>query len=106
MLEHAEGGPKCQIPNDIKGQIIEPVQGVDAGVAGLGVLLGFADVIPARDEQVEVSVDVLLELADGFRAEGVADDLALAGVFGAIAGVEEAALDADEGVVVFARWGR
>jgi hypothetical protein len=106
MLEHAEGGPKRQIPNDIEGQVIEPVQGVDAGIAGLGVLLGFTDVVPARHEHVEVGVDVLLELADGFRAEGVADDLAFAGVFGAVAGVEEASLDADEGVVEFTKWGR
>jgi hypothetical protein len=46
-------------------------------------------------------VDVLLELADGFRGEGVRDDLPFAGVFGAVARVEETALDADEGVVVF-----
>ena len=47
-------------------------------------------------------MDVLLKLADGFSAEGVGDDFAFAGVFGAVAGVEEAALDGDEGVVVFA----
>jgi hypothetical protein len=47
-------------------------------------------------------VDVLLELADGFGAEGVGDDFAFAGMFGAVARVEEAALDGHEGVVVFA----
>jgi hypothetical protein len=46
-------------------------------------------------------VHVLLELADGFGGEGVRDRLALAGVFSAVAGVEEAAADGDEGVVIF-----
>lgn len=53
------------------------------------------------DEQFEVAVDVLFELADGFGGEGVRDGFALAGVFGAVAGIEQAALDGDEGVVVF-----
>jgi len=47
-------------------------------------------------------VHVLLELTDGFGAEGVGYGLALAGVLRAVAGVEEAALDGDEGVVVLA----
>jgi hypothetical protein len=47
-------------------------------------------------------VHVLLELADGLGAEGVSYSLALAGVLRAVAGVEEAALDGDEGVVVLA----
>ena len=46
-------------------------------------------------------MDVLLELADGLGGEGVRDGLAFAGVLGSIAGVEEAAADGDEGVVVF-----
>ena len=45
-------------------------------------------------------VHVLLELADGFGGEGVRDRFALAGVFSAVARVEEAAADRDEGVVV------
>jgi hypothetical protein len=47
-------------------------------------------------------VDVLLELADGLGGEGVRDDLAFAGVFDAVARVEEAALDGDEGIVILA----
>ena len=39
------------------------------------------------------------ELADAFRGEGVGDGLALAGVFCSVSGVEETALDGDEGVV-------
>jgi hypothetical protein len=46
-------------------------------------------------------VDVLLELAYGFCAEGVRDGLAFARVFGTVPRVEEAALDGDEGVVIF-----
>lgn len=102
VLEHAEGGAEGEIPDDVEGEVVEPVQGVERGVASLGVLLGLGQLGPARQEHVEVGVDVLLELADGLRGEGVRDDLALAGVFDAVAGIEEAALDADEGVVVFA----
>lgn len=46
-------------------------------------------------------MDVLFELADGLGREGVRHNLALASVFGAVAGVEEAALDGNKGVVVF-----
>ena len=52
------------------------------------------------DQLFEVVVHVLLELADGLGAEGVGHGLALAGVLRAVAGVEETALDRDEGVVV------
>ena len=51
------------------------------------------------DEKFEVAVDVGLELEDRLGREGMGDNLALAGVLGAVAGVEETALDADEGVV-------
>ena len=44
-------------------------------------------------------MDVGLELDDRLGGEGVGDDLALARVLGTVARVEEAALDADEGVV-------
>lgn len=46
-------------------------------------------------------VDVLLELAHAFGAEGVGNGLALARVLGSVAGVKQATLDRDEGVVVF-----
>jgi hypothetical protein len=45
-------------------------------------------------------VDVLLELADGFGAEGVGDDLAFASVFGSVSGVEETSSNRDEGVII------
>lgn len=61
---------------------------------------GGDEFIPLGDEGFEVVVDVGLELADGLGREGVADYLALAGVLGPVAGVEEAAFDGDEGVVV------
>lgn len=101
VLEHAEGGAEGQVTDDVEGEVVEPVEGVDGGIAGLGVLLRLGELGPFAHEHVEVAVDVLLELADGFGAEGVRDDLALARVFGAVACVEEAALDADEGVVIF-----
>lgn len=57
------------------------------------------EVVELADEELEVAVDVGLELGDGFGGEGVGDNLALASVFGAVAGVEEASLDAYEGIV-------
>lgn len=45
-------------------------------------------------------MDVLLELADGLCGEGMSDGLALASVFGAIAGVEQTALNRNESIVV------
>jgi hypothetical protein len=60
---------------------------------------GGDELVPLEDKGFEVVVDVGLELADGFGREGVADYLALAGVLGPVAGVEEAAFDGDEGVV-------
>lgn len=99
--EHAKGGAKGEITDHVKGQVVEPVQGVDGGVAGARVGLGVGDAVPLGAEQLEVGVDVLLELADRLGAEGVRDGLALARVLGAVARVEEAAADGDEGVVVF-----
>lgn len=58
--------------------------------------------VPLALQLLEIVVDVLLELADGFCGESVGDGLALAGVLGAVARVEEAAADGDEGVVVVA----
>jgi hypothetical protein len=51
---------------------------------------------------LEVVVDVLFELAHGFGGEGVADGFALSCVLGAVACVEEAAANGDEGIVVLA----
>ena len=47
-------------------------------------------------------MDILLELSHILGAEGVGHCLSLSCVLGSISGVEEAALDADEGVVVVA----
>lgn len=76
------------------------MQCVDAGVAGLWVFAVLGQVGPFASEQLEIAVDVLLELADGFGAEGVGDDLALASMFGSVTGVEETSSDRDEGVIV------
>nr|POF12806.1 hypothetical protein CFP56_09957 [Quercus suber] len=66
--------------------------------AALGLL---GQPIPLRRQLFEVVVDVLLELPDAFRGEGMRDGLAFARVLVAVAGVEDATLDGDEGVVVF-----
>lgn len=98
LLQHAERRTECQIANDVEGEVVEPVQGVHLVPATF--LRGRA-LVPLLLQEFEVVVHVLLELADGFGGEGVRDRLALAGVFSAVAGVEEAAADGDEGVVVF-----
>lgn len=54
------------------------------------------------DQLLQVVCHVLLELADALRAENVRDSLAFAGMFGAIARVEEASLNGDEGVIIVA----
>lgn len=101
-FEHAEGCAKGQVADDVEGEVVEPVEGVDGGVAcgGVGGFLGEA--VPFVVEEFEVGVDVLLELADGFGGESVADDLPLAGVLGAVADVEEPAADGHKCVVVLA----
>jgi hypothetical protein len=103
FFEHAEGGAEGEVADDVEGQVVEPVEGVNGGVAvvGFGVRSSFGELVPFRVKELEVGVDVGLELADTFRAEGVRDNFAFAGVLGAITGVEEAASDADEGIVVF-----
>jgi hypothetical protein len=101
VLEHAEGGAEGEVPDDVEGEVVEPVKGIDGCVARLGVLLVFGQVGPFLDEEFEIRVDVLLELADVFGGEGVGDDFAFARVFGSVASVEEASADGDEGVVVF-----
>lgn len=45
-------------------------------------------------------MDVLLELANALRAEGMRYGLSLAGVLGTVSCVEEATLDGDKGIIV------
>ena len=60
----------------------------------------FGPRVPLCGQLLEVVVDVLFELADVLGAKGVGDGFAFASMLGAVAGVEEAALDGDEAVVV------
>nr|GFD58426.1 hypothetical protein [Tanacetum cinerariifolium] len=83
--------------DDVKGDIVEPVQRIKLGVLPSACLL--IDPVPALRQQLEVVVNVLLKLADGLGTERVRDRLALAGMLGAISRVEEASLDGDKGVV-------
>ena len=62
--------------------------------------------IPLLSQRLEIHINVLLELANGFGAECVRDGLALARMFGTISCIEQAALDRDEGIVVFAVSGK
>ena len=55
--------------------------------------------IPFSEQLADVQPDVGLEFEYGFLGEDVRDDFAFTGVFGAGAGVEEAAGDGDECVV-------
>ena len=89
-----------QVANNIKSQIIEPMQRIDFCVFLAAFDSSGGDTIPLFDELLQVVGHVLLELRDGLGAECMGDGFALAGVFGAIAGVEEAAVDGDKGVVI------
>jgi hypothetical protein len=99
LFEHAKGGAESQVANDVKGEVIEPVQRVH--LVPTSLLRGGARV-PLLLQLFKVVVDVLLELADRLCRKGVRDGLALTCVLGAIARVEEAAADRDKGVVVLA----
>lgn len=99
FLEHAEGSAESQVTDNIKSQVIEPVESVETRVAGLGIGLEIGDFVPLLHKHFNVAVNVLLELADGLGAEGVRDCLTLASVFGAVASVEETTADRDEGIV-------
>ena len=41
VFEHAEGGAEGEVADDVEGEIVEPVEGVDGGVARGGVFLRF-----------------------------------------------------------------
>ena len=96
--EHAEGLAEGEVADDVEGEVVEPLEAVQVGglVGALGVL---DQVVPLLDEELEVGVHVGLELQDRLGGKGVRDDLALAGVLGAVAGVEETTANAHEGIV-------
>ena len=99
LLEHTKRSSESQVTNDIKSQVVEPVQSVDRSETRLGVALEVTDAVPLLDEYLSIDVDILLELADGLGAEGMRDRLALAGVFFTVPGVEQTTTDRDEGIV-------
>lgn len=88
MLEHAKGLAKGEISNDVEGEIVKPMEGVNGGVTSRRVLLRLRQFGPLLGKKLEIRVDVLLELPNGFGGEGVRDDLALARVLCSVAGVE------------------
>lgn len=102
MLQHTKGGSERQVANDVESEVVEPVQGIDAGVAGFGVLAVLGHVGPFAGEKFQVAVDVLLELADGFGAEGVRNHFAFASMLGSVTRVEETSSDRDKGIIVLA----
>ena len=64
------------------------MQCIDGSIARRRVPLVLGQISPFLNEELQVTVDVLLELTDVLGAEGVADDFSLAGVFGAVASIE------------------
>lgn len=86
-------GFRYQVSDYVKGEVVEPVEGVDGGVFLAGARGGGGESIPLFDELLEVVMHILLELADGLGAEGVGDSLPLSSVFGAVPCVEEPALN-------------
>ena len=103
----AKGGERT---DDVEREIVVPRKAVEpeAAVAALpafALLAGavlqrkVVETIPLAHELFDVQTGVRLELEHALLREDVRDDLALAGMLGAGARVEEAALDGDEGVV-------
>ena len=58
--------------------------------------------VPLFHQLPQVGCHILLELADALGAEGVGDSFSFARVFGAVARVEQASLNGDEGIIVVA----
>lgn len=58
--------------------------------------------IPLANEDLEILVHIRLELPNALGREGVRDGLALTSVLGAVPRIEEAAIDAHKGIIVFA----
>ena len=91
-----------QVTNDVKSQIVEPMQTVHINPLPLSFVGSIAPAVPLFDQLGERVLYIRLELGDAFHAKGMRHCLAFASVLGAIAGVEEASLDGDEGVVILA----
>lgn len=69
---------------------------------GFGVFRSLFGLLgPFLEEELKVGMDVLLKLTNRFGAEGMGDNLALAGVFSSIAGVEQTSSDGNECIIVF-----
>ena len=77
------------------------MQAVHIDIFGPGLRSSIRPAVPLLDQLFEIVLHVGFELCDALDAECVGDGLAFAGVLGAITGIEEAALDGDEGVVIF-----
>lgn len=82
-----------QVSDYVKGEVVEPVEGLDGGVVLAGACGGGGESVPLLDKLLEVVVHVLLELADRLGTEGVRDGLPLTSVFGTVTCVEEPALN-------------
>ena len=59
--------------------------------------------IPLSYECLQIGMDVLLELPNGFDTERMGNSLALAGVLSSISSVEETTFDRDKSIIVFTR---
>ena len=99
LLEHAEGSTESQVADDIEGQVVEPVEGIQANISGLGVSLEVGQTVPLLHKLLDIAMDILLELANGLGTESVGNGLAFAGVLSTVTGVEQATADRDEGIV-------
>ena len=82
--------------------LLEPVQGIDTSIPRGRIRLLLGQLVPLGVEELEIAVDVLLKLTDRLCGKGMADDLALPCMLGAVTRVEEAAADGDESIVVLA----
>ena len=99
-----------QRTDDVEREIVVPREAVEpeaavaalpafAFLAGAALQRKVVETVPLAHELFDVQTGVRLELEHALLREDVRDDLALAGVLGARARVEEPALDGDEGVV-------
>ena len=103
-MEFAQIVGAYQISNYIKGEVVEPLQTIYLRKFFPRLGRGVRNSIPLFDELFEVVLRVRFKLGDAFRTKGMGDHLSFSRVLCSITGIKKAALDGDEGIVIFTRF--
>lgn len=93
MAVDISSGWTYQISNDVKSQVIEPMQTVHIIPLLPLFASSFASAVPLVDQFRERMLDIRLELCNALRTERVRHRLPLPRMLSSIAGVEQTSLD-------------